>query len=183
MARKPVSHELIGGPYRTPLVEIGDELFCSIRGQMTVGFFSDGRIPWPRSKELGNSYILCDDLERAVQVESVAAIRHWWGPGAATVTKWRKALEVKQFNLGTHRLHSSRIHQVSKTIEIDHAVLQAQRLRCSLTLVEMARRMGWASSCTCIQYESGRRRRVRADTLKRLAKVLKCRPKTLCRKS
>jgi len=46
------------------------------------------------------------ELARAVRRESSAAVMHAWGVSLATVTHWRKALGVEQYNEGTRRLWS-----------------------------------------------------------------------------
>lgn len=110
--------KLLHGPYQPPVVAIGDWIECEIRGPSQVAAWSDGPIPWPRARrgkkrkaapykagpyEAG-PYIVCGDLARAIQVESHQAIRHWWGVGFQTVTRWRRALSVKQWNEGTQRV-------------------------------------------------------------------------------
>jgi transcriptional regulator with XRE-family HTH domain len=69
--------------------------------------WSEGRIPWPcaTSGKQKKKLIVCDDLARAVQVESLIAVQYWWGVGKITVSKWRKALNVPVTNEGTRRLH------------------------------------------------------------------------------
>jgi len=186
MARKPVSHELIGGPYRTPLVRIGDEVICSLRGRVTVGSFSDGRIAWPISKQTGSPLIMFDDLERAVRTESATAIMHWWGVRGNTISKWRRALGVEMCNPGSRRLWSAwKPHNMKlpETFAIDRDALRAKRMRLGLYSKQVARRMGWSSPSAYGQYEEGRRLRATADTIERLAKVLKCRPRDLRKKA
>jgi transcriptional regulator with XRE-family HTH domain len=100
-------YKLIHGPYLPPRVEIGDWLECEVHGLQQVKCWSEGRIPWPcaaggkKKKKL----IVCDGLVRALQVESLVAVRHWWGVGKVTVSTWRKALNVPRTNEGTSRLH------------------------------------------------------------------------------
>jgi hypothetical protein len=48
--------------------------------------------------------VVCGGLAKAVRRESNVAVCHWWGITPQTVTKWRKALGVPQFNEGTTRL-------------------------------------------------------------------------------
>ena len=87
--------DLIAGPYAAPAVQAGDWLDDARDGLLEVGGWTHGRIPWPRRKKTGrHSPILCGDLVRAVQTESVTAICHWWGVGQTTVWAWRQALCV-----------------------------------------------------------------------------------------
>lgn len=99
---------LINGPYQAPRRRIGGRLFCELRGEVIVHGMSAGRIAWPRTK-VGRSwaFILCGDLSRAVAFESNQAVCYWWGVTPQTVTKWRKALDVPEYNDGTRRLHSA----------------------------------------------------------------------------
>ena len=52
------------------------------------------------------SLILCGDLVRAVQRESVEAVSHHWDVCRAVVQKWRKVLGVEEFNEGTRQLRA-----------------------------------------------------------------------------
>jgi hypothetical protein len=47
---------------------------------------------------------LYGDLADAVRHESAQAVQFWWGVGSDRVWKWRKALDAKRVNEGTHRL-------------------------------------------------------------------------------
>lgn len=87
--------ELIAGPYAAPSCRVGDWLDDARDGALEVGGWTDAPIAWPRRKKTGrHSPILCGDLVRAVRVESVAAICHWFGVGATTAWAWRQALGV-----------------------------------------------------------------------------------------
>ena len=100
--------KLLHGPFRSPRCRIGGKLFCEVRGWVPVRAMSDGRIVWPmtiRTKGGGKPFlIVCGDLVKAIRRESAIAICHWWGVTAQTVTVWRKALGVEQYNEGTRRL-------------------------------------------------------------------------------
>jgi hypothetical protein len=48
--------------------------------------------------------VLYGALKRAVRLESEAAVIYWWGVGADTVWKWRKALGVGRTTSGTSAL-------------------------------------------------------------------------------
>jgi hypothetical protein len=51
--------------------------------------------------------VLYKDLARAVKREAACAVKHWWGVGASTVNKWRRALGVTSPTEGEHRLKST----------------------------------------------------------------------------
>lgn len=73
-----------------------------VDGLVEVGGWTNAPIPWPRRKKTGkHSPILCDDLIRAVMMESSAAVQHHWRVGATTVWKWRQALIVGRITPGT----------------------------------------------------------------------------------
>jgi hypothetical protein len=96
----PVLH----GRYIPPAVERGDRIDCLVRDcTMVVTGWTDARISWPRGCRGGRSpgspsIILDDELARAVQHESAAAISYWWGVTTPTVVKWRRALGVDRRN-------------------------------------------------------------------------------------
>jgi len=93
--------------YRAPNYQWGQRVYCYSRKRVVeVGRYSDGPIYWPCVKKTGRkSLILCDDLVKAVKVESEIAVAHWWGVSVNTVWKWRKALGVGQITTGTNRLY------------------------------------------------------------------------------
>ncbi len=98
--------KLVHGPYAAPLSRIGEQLFCEVRGWVTVRGMSDGKIQWPMTRVRGNwTFILCRDLARVVRQEAAIAVCHWWGVTNQTVTKWRAALDVPQYTEATRRLH------------------------------------------------------------------------------
>jgi hypothetical protein len=55
---------------------------------------------------IARSLVLYGALADAVRRESAEAVAYWWGVTAQTVTAWRKALGVGQYNEGTRRLKS-----------------------------------------------------------------------------
>jgi hypothetical protein len=105
-ARPSESNRLLFGPYLAPRCRVGSWLDCEARGRtVVVGGMSDAPIQWPYARKKGpRSLILCGDLVRAVQTESLAAVAHHWGVGSSTVSVWRKALEVPRNTVGTLRL-------------------------------------------------------------------------------
>ena len=83
------------GPYRAPYVRRGRRIMCVLRGEVLTDGMTDARIPWPIGMAgRTRSIVLCGDLEKAVERESLQAIMHWWGVSHATVRKWRRALKV-----------------------------------------------------------------------------------------
>jgi hypothetical protein len=97
------------GRYRTPRVRIGTVLSCEYRDRdVKVIRYSGGRIAWPVGKPAGRSgspgLVLYGGLAQAVQRESNQAVAYWFGVNPNTVSLWRKALDVKRTNAGTHRL-------------------------------------------------------------------------------
>ena len=92
--------------YKTPRFRYGRQVFCELRGWVTVVGLTEAPIPWPVGKRgRGKSLILYGDLEKAVRRESAQAVAHWWGVSAQTVSKWRQALDVPRATEGTSRLH------------------------------------------------------------------------------
>lgn len=92
---------LLFGPYAAPDVSEG-HLVDWTDGLIEVGGWTTAPIPWPRRKKTGkHSPILCDELIRAVMMESSAAVQHHWGVSEATVWKWRQALGVGRVTPGT----------------------------------------------------------------------------------
>lgn len=185
--RESTEIRLLHGPYQSPKVRRGQILRCRIRGDVPVVRFSDGRIPWPRGRITANggrgtpAYILCGDLERALQRESVIAVCYWWGVGTSTVCTWRRRLGVEEFNEGTLQLWSSWRRKklphgtTEPVVSFSAAAMRARRLSLGLPVREVARRAGWKSLNSYSQYERGNRRRVTKATLAKIATALACR--------
>jgi hypothetical protein len=93
------------GSYKTPRFRYGRQVFCELRGWVTIVGLREGPIPWPVGKR-GKvaTLILYGDLERALRREAAVAVAHWWGVTAQTVTKWRQALGIEGTTPGTIRL-------------------------------------------------------------------------------
>jgi len=105
-------HRLLHGPYRPPALRRGDRATCLFRdGEVIITGWSAGRIAWPRCQRVGSrggSGLLVDEeLARAVRLESVLAICHWWGVAGETVWRWRRSLAVERFNDGSARLQAT----------------------------------------------------------------------------
>jgi len=97
------------GPYRLPRFKIGSHLDCRHAGKLRVVAISDAPQQWPLGQVPGHQIpVLCGDLVRAVQREAARHIADAWGVGVNLVTKWRKALRVKD-TPGERLLRSERI--------------------------------------------------------------------------
>jgi hypothetical protein len=102
---------LLFGPYKAPPLKRSDRAVCLFRDCIVViTGWSAAPIPWPRCRALdrpgGTSGLLVDEeLARAVQHESAAALRYWWRASGTAVQNWRRALGVTRGNnAGTARL-------------------------------------------------------------------------------
>jgi hypothetical protein len=107
LLRDEERYRLLYGPYEPPLVKRGF-LVDAVRGKVPFGTFTNARIPWPKFKKSGKGgsggIVLCGDLLRALASESAAAISYHWGVCHATVTNWRRALQMKGRTPGAQRL-------------------------------------------------------------------------------
>jgi hypothetical protein len=103
--RQP-DHFKLHGSYRTPRFRLGAKVKCRVRGELTIVGVTDAPIPWPLGKHgrSTKSLVVYGDLARAIRLESVSAICHWFGVHDVTVWKWRKALGVPERNYGTRKL-------------------------------------------------------------------------------
>lgn len=100
---------LVGGPYRAVRVRPGHTVVCLIRGEVEVHGVTegarstaDGPLAWPYVEPCPGTgrltLLLLGDLARAVRVESVQAVCHYWGVSRYTVRRWRRALGVGVLN-------------------------------------------------------------------------------------
>ena len=92
------------GPYSMPHgFGVGDMIHCTYRGRdVVIGGITDAPVQWFKIHNFGKPFvILCEDLIRAVQSESGAAIAHNWGVNDETVRNWRRALGVGRMTPGT----------------------------------------------------------------------------------
>jgi hypothetical protein len=98
---------LLYGPYEPPLVKRGF-LVDAVRGKVKFSYFTNAPIPWPKFKRQtkggSGGFVLCGDLVRALTDEAASAIAYYWGVSHDTVTKWRRALELRGLNAGSRRL-------------------------------------------------------------------------------
>ena len=102
---------VLRGQYTPPVLRRGDRVLCLVRDRMLiVSSWSDAPISWPRGcpprQSPGSASLIVDEeLARAVQHESAAAVSYWWGVSGPTVVKWRKALGAdRKNNEGSHAL-------------------------------------------------------------------------------
>lgn len=170
---------LLGGPYKIPHTQVGRMITCRFYGRCKVCGWSDGRIPWPKIR-VGHggsgAYVMTPELVRALRIESSAALCYWWGFGIAKVSVWRRRLGVERLNPGTQALYSAwkPLKLPMQTVAFDRKRLRQARLDKGLTLKQLASRMGWKNGNSVGQLESGRRKTTSTKTLKRLARVLRC---------
>jgi len=91
---------LLFGPYKTPMVKVGDQVSCLGRDADVVIYdWSLAPIPWPLcyyagTRAAGRGLLVDEELVRAIRQESAAALIHWWGVSASTATLWRKVFGV-----------------------------------------------------------------------------------------
>ncbi len=94
---------ILRGTYRIPALRRGDYVCCLVRDcPLIVTTWSDAPISWPCGKPPKRGgpprLIVEEELARAIENESAAAICHWWGISMFTVVKWRKSLCVNRRN-------------------------------------------------------------------------------------
>ena len=100
---------LLGAPYTVPSAQVGDWLDDEIEGRLEVGGRTAAPISWPRRKKTGRpSLILTAELARAVRIESVEAVCHWWGVRPTKVWQWRQVLGIGRVTEGTRLLLQER---------------------------------------------------------------------------
>lgn len=117
--RQSDRHKLHFGPYNAPRLRLGQEIECSVRGNVTVIGVSAGRIRWPLCRpHTVTALLVCGDLEKAVRRESAAVVAHWWGVGWTTVRRWRRALGVVRFNAGTVKLRKAGYNDTKRSKKI-----------------------------------------------------------------
>ena len=109
-------YKLIDGPYYPPRTARGRFLVCQLRGTVKVGGYSDGPIPWPRIWRR-RSLVICGDLLRALQTESVYAVSYHWGLSRAIVSYYRQQLSIPRHNPGTYRLFREIVIEAARTPE------------------------------------------------------------------
>lgn len=120
-----VRFKLHFGPYKTPRFKYGDIVCDESRGDVKIVGLTDAPIPWPigaRGPKGMKTIVLYKGLVRAVRMESITAVRHWWGVTHTPVYRWRKALGVGRFNDGTLRLHAAhaKLPAVRRALAMGH---------------------------------------------------------------
>jgi hypothetical protein len=97
LLRDEERYRLLFGPYEPPVINRGF-LVDAVRGKVPFGKFSNALIPWPKFKKRGKGgsggFVLCGDLLRALEQESLPAISHHWGVCRGTVGNWKRALNL-----------------------------------------------------------------------------------------
>jgi hypothetical protein len=107
----PDQCRLLFGPYPPPRVRKGNRTYCEFRGtQVIVTNWSEARLSWPRCQKPrqrgGSGLLVNDELRRAIESESSAALVYWFGIRQETVWRWRKAFGVGKWDTpGSQRLH------------------------------------------------------------------------------
>src|SRR5258708_6505743 len=93
-----IRYDLIGGPYITPPLRIGDSLEDERFGLVSVSGYTSGRIPWPtvgrRYTRGQRAIVLCSPLTEALELESITGICHWWGVSRPTVARWKRTVNA-----------------------------------------------------------------------------------------
>jgi hypothetical protein len=134
------------GPYTPPACELGDSLTCHVRGRVDVVGQTRARIPWPYVG--AKALIVCGDLARAVRMEATAAVAFHWGVSQPTVSKWRRALGVGRFNVGSTAVRrevasrSHAPHRMSGAARVVQPWTAADDALLILPPAEAARRLG-----------------------------------------
>jgi len=96
--------KLLAGPYRPARLRKGARAFCYYRDtDIAITSWTNGRIPWPRGRALDlitgmPSYLVDEEMVRAIRNESAVALRHWFGVSSTLIVKWRAALGVTRLN-------------------------------------------------------------------------------------
>jgi hypothetical protein len=91
---------LLFGPYETPSLKKGARATCLYRDCLVVvTSWSAARTSWPLCRPVGAKHgrptlLVEDELARAIQNESAAALRHHWGVGTKQVAAWRKCFGI-----------------------------------------------------------------------------------------
>jgi hypothetical protein len=111
MPRHPDKVRLLFGPYQAPPLKRGQRAWCLYRdAAVAVTTWSDAPLPWPRcifagSRGRGRGLLVDEELARAIQHESAAAVGYWWGVSRSTVQHWRAAFGVGRLDsAGSRRL-------------------------------------------------------------------------------
>ncbi|HEV3144785.1 MAG TPA: hypothetical protein VGZ47_12925 [Gemmataceae bacterium] len=120
------STALLAGPYTPQALRKGGRAFCYYRDcDVVITSWSNGRISWPRARPIdggGTTYLVDEELLRAIRTESSQALHYWWGAARGVVVKWRAAL-------GVHRLNNPGTMRLNKlAVEASNAVTRGQRL-------------------------------------------------------
>jgi hypothetical protein len=102
------------GPYRAPVLGIGQRVRDAIRGEVVVRKFTDAPVRWPLGSpdhaKRSHGIIITGDLLRALTCEMGQAIAQGWGVSTKIVTVWRQKLGIDGRSLegvrDFHRTHA-----------------------------------------------------------------------------
>ena len=111
---------LLRGPYTSPNLRIGDTVMCAIRGSVEVkGWHDKGAIAIPLGGVRGTrwSMVVCDDLLKALHVETSLAICFYWNIAEPTVARWRKSLGIDSRATESYHGTMSRVGWINGTAE------------------------------------------------------------------
>jgi hypothetical protein len=139
----PVSirYNLVGGSYTAPPSRIGDFLQDERYGLVEVTGYTGGRIPWPtvgkRYTRGQRAIILCSPLTEALKLESVTAIRYWWGVSKTTVARWKRTVKAPPRSEGSQRLYQV----VCESVGLDLLIQQAKSVNPAYHSAEFLRRL------------------------------------------
>ncbi len=92
-------------------VRKGDILYCDRFGEVVVAGFTENG--WPCSLQGGKlSLVLCDQLVKDVQQESVTALAKQYGVSRRVVWIWRRCLGIGRTNPGTQKMRAKQAKRV-----------------------------------------------------------------------
>jgi hypothetical protein len=130
------------GPYRAPVLAIGQRARCAIRGEVIVRGYTDAPVRWPRGSPADDKrawgMIITGDLLRALTCEMGQAIAEAWGVSHQSVTAWRHALKIDGRGLEAIREH----HRRTAVPPPPHVNTPAQQARAVARSLEVRRARG-----------------------------------------
>jgi len=131
-------HSLRFGPYLTPLVAIGVQVACEVRGLVRIVGLSEAPIPWPIGERDGNrELIVYRGLARALRQETAEAITGAWGVSESIVREWQAVcttpyLRRRALSGARTRPWTPEEDDLVRTLTIDAAAQQTGRSKFSV---------------------------------------------------
>jgi hypothetical protein len=122
VSRRRKTPALIGDPYRAAAVRIGDVVTCLYRDcDVRITGWTDAPISRPCCSIIGQSggsgLLVDEELPRAIRTESAQALQHYWVVSDGTVTRWRRAFRVGQWETeGSRRLLEATIEKAADAV-------------------------------------------------------------------